>query len=435
MKKGLILSFLFLFCLNYPILPSPAQDVKPMQDFTNNDRILILAPHPDDEAMATGGVIQKALKAQAKVKVLFLSNGDHNEPAFIIYEKRLTMRKGEFIHMGQIRRQESLEALKKLGLTEKDCIFLGYPDFGTMEILLKYWGDTKPFKYILTRISRVPYSNCLSPGAPYVGESILNDMEKVIRDFKPTKVFVSHPLDVNRDHRSLYLFLQIALWDLEGEIKKPDILSYLVHLEGWPKPRGYHPDLELAPPDSLKSDEISWQKLELTNKEVMIKHDVMECYKSQNEYNPIYLFTFARKNELVGNYPIVTLSKNSAWRTVGTALAYARKGDDLFIRLTLKNKLDKDLGLSIFLLGYRKDSEFSKMPKLTINIGLNSLSVKDKKQKIGGNKVQLTEESNILILRVPLALLNNPVYILACAKAGTIVLPFENTAWRIIQFR
>ena len=131
---------LFLFCLIFSILPCFAQDVKPMQEFTSNDRILILAPHPDDEVMAAGGVIQKALKAKAKIKILFLTNGDHNEPAFIVYEKRLTIRKGEFIHMGQVRRKESLEALKILGLTEKDCVFLGYPDFGTMEILLKYWG-------------------------------------------------------------------------------------------------------------------------------------------------------------------------------------------------------------------------------------------------------------------------------------------------------
>lgn len=434
MKKGLIPSFLFLFCFTSSTLPCLAQDIKSIQGFTKNDRILILAPHPDDEAMATGGVIQKALKARAKVKILFLTNGDHNEPAFIVYEKRLTMRKGEFIHMGQVRREESLAALNKLGLTEKDCVFLGYPDYGTMEILLKYWGNIKPFKYMLTRISKVPYSNCLSPGAPYVGESILSDMEKVIRDFKPNRIFVSHPLDVNRDHRSLYIFLEIALWDLEGAIAKPEIYPYLIHVAGWPEPRGYHPDMGLAPPDILKNDEISWRKLELTGEEVETKHDAMECYKSENEYNPVYLFTFARKNELTGNYTVIKLSKDGTWRKVGTTLAYAHEGNDLLIRLALKNKRDKDLGISIFLLGYRKDSEFSKMPKLTINIGLNGISVKDKRQKINGGKVQLIEEGNNLILKVPLSVLNNPVYILACAKAGTIVLPFEYTAWRIIRF-
>ncbi len=57
-------------------------------------------------------------------------------------------------------------------------------------------------------------------------------MEKVIRDFKPTKVFVYHPVDVNRDHRSFYLFLRIALWDLEDEIARPEVFPYLVHVTG-----------------------------------------------------------------------------------------------------------------------------------------------------------------------------------------------------------
>jgi len=302
-----------------------------------------------------------------------------------------------------------------------------------MEILLKYWGDTRPFRYMLTRISKVPYSNCLSPGAPYVGESILNDMEKVIKDFKPTNVFVSSPIDVNRDHRSLYLFLQIALWDLEDRIKKPDIFPYLIHAEGWPKPRGYHPDLELMPPDMLKNDEISWRNLKLTDEEMKMKYGAMECYKSQNEYNPVYLFTFSRKNELFGDYPVIKLSKKAAWRKVGTALSYAREGNELLIKLALKNKLEKDLGISIFLLGYRKDLEFSKMPKLTINIGLNGLSVKDKKQRINDGKIKLTDEGNDLVINIPLSLLNEPVYILACVKAGKIVLPFEDTAWLKIQ--
>ena len=41
-------------------------------------RILILAPHPDDECLGTGGLIQQALAKGAKVKVIFITNGDNN---------------------------------------------------------------------------------------------------------------------------------------------------------------------------------------------------------------------------------------------------------------------------------------------------------------------------------------------------------------------
>lgn len=188
-----------------------AQEIGEIPEITQSDRVLILAPHPDDEAIGAGGLIQKALSVGAKIKVACYTNGDSNELSFILYEKRLTFKKGEFLHMGEVRRQETINAMKSLGLSKNNIIFLGYPDFGTMEILTKYWGKTKPFKAMFTRVSKVSYPEAFSINAPYTGESILKDLKKIILDFKPTKIFVSHPADTNRDHRALYLFLQVAL--------------------------------------------------------------------------------------------------------------------------------------------------------------------------------------------------------------------------------
>ena len=55
-----------------------------LEPFKKGQRVLILAPHPDDEAIACAGVIQQALKAGAKVKIVYLTNGDHNELGFIV---------------------------------------------------------------------------------------------------------------------------------------------------------------------------------------------------------------------------------------------------------------------------------------------------------------------------------------------------------------
>ncbi|MDE1886478.1 MAG: PIG-L family deacetylase, partial [Xanthomonadaceae bacterium] len=38
--------------------------------FTPTDRILIVAPHPDDESIATGGLIQAARAGGAAVRVI-----------------------------------------------------------------------------------------------------------------------------------------------------------------------------------------------------------------------------------------------------------------------------------------------------------------------------------------------------------------------------
>jgi LmbE family N-acetylglucosaminyl deacetylase len=186
--------------------------------------------------------------------------------------------------MGEVRRKETISAMAELGVYKSNIIFLGYPDFGTMAILTKYWDAAKPFKGFFTRSTKVPYPECLSPGAPYVGESIIKDMKAVLSDFKPTKIFVSHPADTSGDHRSLYLFLRIALWDLESAISRPRIFSYIVHAAGWPKPRGYNPELALEPPRAFP--EVSWDTLSLTPDEVASKYKCISFYKSEIGYDP-----------------------------------------------------------------------------------------------------------------------------------------------------
>ena len=187
-----------------------AQSMTSLPSFDNSDRVLILAPHPDDETIGAAGVIQEAVKAGARVKVVLLTNGENNELAFIVYKKRPILGRSGLLRMGELRRQESLAAMKFLGLKESDVISLGYPDFGTMEIMTRYWDEKRPVHGMLSRVSRVPYPDAMSPGAPYVGQSVLHDLEQVILDYRPTKIFVSHPADVNRDHRALYLFTQVA---------------------------------------------------------------------------------------------------------------------------------------------------------------------------------------------------------------------------------
>ena len=213
LKNNLFLVCFFHLCACTFVF---AQEALP--EFNKEDRVLIMAPHPDDESIATAGVIQRALAAGAQVKIVCYTNGDNNEFAFIVYEKRLTFLKGEFLHMGAVRAGETMAAMRFLGVGEHNVNYMGYPDFGTMEILTKYWDSKQPFRSMFPRLQKVSYQNAMSIGAPYIGESVLRDVETILTAFKPTKIFVSHPADTNRDHQSLYLFLHIALWDLQGRI-------------------------------------------------------------------------------------------------------------------------------------------------------------------------------------------------------------------------
>ena len=178
-----------------------------------NDRILILAPHPDDEVIGCAGIIQKAVSLNLPVRIIFLTYGDFNQWAFLIYRKHPVLVPKAIENMGVVRHDEAIAAAENLGLKAKDLIFLGYPDFGTMNIWDAFWGDRPSYRSLLTRANKVPYHNAFRPGAPYKGEEILHDLTSIFKDFKPTKIFVTGPFDSDSDHRSLYLFLRISLLD------------------------------------------------------------------------------------------------------------------------------------------------------------------------------------------------------------------------------
>ena len=428
------------------------QDVKEIPPITLNDRILVLAPHPDDETIGCAGVIQAALKVHAAVKVALLTNGDSNEFIFIAFEKRLTFKREEFLHMGNVRYRESLAALRFLGLPEKNVVALGYPDFGTSDILTRVWDDQKPFLSLLSRVRDVPYKEALSFGAPYTGNSIMKDLRAVIADFKPTRVFVTSPVETNRDHRALYVFLHIALWDLEGKILEPQIVPYIIHVVGWPMPRGYHPDLALTPFYKFKYSEVKWQKYSLNEQQTKNKHDAIMLFKSENEPNSSYLLTFARRNELFGDYPPVHLRDNKCrvvWNEIGakdrisknlqtkkweklSSLSYSLSGKYLYMRVIMQKSLYKNFGLNIYLLGYKHGVDFAKMPKLHLFTGVGGLSIHDKNKTIFVKDADFSFHNRKMIFRIPLVTMGGPDRIMAYSMAAFGDLPLDKTAWRIL---
>jgi len=431
-----------------------------LEPFNKDERVLILAPHPDDEAIACAGLIQQALSSGAKVKIVYLTNGDHNELAFIVYEKRITLRQGEFIHMGRVRQQESIKAMKSLGLLENDLVFLGYPDYGTFEIFCKYWQTDKPFRDRLTRISSVPYKDNPSYGAPYYGESILNDLTKQILDYKPDKIFVSHPADVNVDHKTYYLFLQVALSDLEGQIPEPKVYPYLVHSVGWPQPRHYHPELELFPPHKFIGSKINWQRLNLSFDELDKKHKTILFYKSQTQSSAFYLLAFARENELFGDYPVLELAPQSStddipisyfgatetFREIESSespqeiditgnkvtVSYAQEDEYLIVHLDTPKQIARGFRAMFYIFGYSQDTSFAKMPKIRIITAGNRCKVFNFKKRVIDHGVLLNFGKKELTIKIPFKLLGVPDYVLTSLKAYHDDLPVDVIGYRKI---
>ena len=69
-KKTAASLFLFVF-----FLPAFAGAEGPSLSFTDKDKVLVIAPHPDDEALGAGGILQSAKAANAEVRVVYLTNG------------------------------------------------------------------------------------------------------------------------------------------------------------------------------------------------------------------------------------------------------------------------------------------------------------------------------------------------------------------------
>ena len=87
----LVVLFLVLFLQASSYLPPqsvpPSVGLDPVK-LEPHDRILIFAPHPDDEILGCAGIIQKAKAMNIPVRVLFLTFGDSNEWAFLFYRKQ-----------------------------------------------------------------------------------------------------------------------------------------------------------------------------------------------------------------------------------------------------------------------------------------------------------------------------------------------------------
>ena len=273
----------------------PSKDIS----FDKSGRILIVAAHPDDEALGCAGVIQAALKAHADVKVVYMTHGDQNEISSIIFKKRPLWRRSDFIRHGQLRKKEAIEGMAVLGVNPKKLILLGYPDNGLMTIWRKHRDGAKPFRSMRTRIHRVPNPDDFSYGSPYCSENIINDLQKILLLYQPTHVFVSAPFDRHSDHRASYLFMQKAFLGLNGRIQRAYIYTYLIHERQWPQIKKYLPGVSLtAPPKNRLAVKAKWISFHLTHHEVTRKKEVLLRHRSQIAYNKNFMLSFVRTNEL-----------------------------------------------------------------------------------------------------------------------------------------
>jgi LmbE family N-acetylglucosaminyl deacetylase len=431
-----------------PKAPSSPPD-RPVLTLEDDDRILVLAPHPDDEVLATGGLIQQALAKGLPVKVLFLTNGDNNEFSFLFFSKAFTLDASSAVYAGQTRAFEALRAGRELGLETADETFLGYPDFGTLEIWKNRWGDAEPVRSMFSERNQVPYWFARTPDAPYKGESILKELGEVLADFKPTKVFVTHPADTNPDHVAYDLYLRTALWDVEDEIK-PEVYNYLTHYGEWPQPRGLLFDAPHEPPAKL--DEAGrWAVLPLEPDQVRRKLEALKRHKTQFTDSKLYLESYMRANELfdrIEDIPLgtedVLLLPSGTGVPAGSALPEGAspdgaerrvrlEGNELVFTVTLNPASAANVETELSAFGYRSDRPFGEMPKIAIATKGSNLRVTERGKALPADAVKVSRSPGQVEVRIPLDLLQQPEKIFFTAEANAGKTPLDVLPWVVLD--
>ena len=79
--------------------------------FSAQTRLLVVAPHPDDETIATGLLIQQVRAAGGEVRILLLTEGDNNPWPQRWLERRVRIRVADRQRWGDRRHAEMLQAL------------------------------------------------------------------------------------------------------------------------------------------------------------------------------------------------------------------------------------------------------------------------------------------------------------------------------------
>jgi LmbE family N-acetylglucosaminyl deacetylase len=291
--RAALLLFLLLACVAVPGRAVRGVEALPVLALPSaSDRILIVAPHVDDEAIAAAGYVTAARAAGAEVYVAYLTAGDCNVTSARMLGRTLRPKPAVFLQVGERRFGEALEAMSRLGVPRSHLFLLGYPD-GGLEAMLD--APDAVVRSRGTARTAVPYAAALAPGSAYRLDNLLDDLAAVLRATQPTQVILPVPFDAHRDHRAAG---RIALRALADSGMAPRLLGYLVHARSFPAPFLPASRRSLLPPRAFARE--AWSTFPLTPEQERLKKRALQAYRSQRRDPYLYVLTaaFVRRNEL-----------------------------------------------------------------------------------------------------------------------------------------
>lgn len=425
--------------------------VQQMDEIPDNSRLLVVAPHCDDETLGSAGMIQQVLDKNGKVKVVLVTNGDGSSRSVKLNYGIERPAPEDYIELGQRRQQETILALAALGVSKDDIVFLGYPD-GSMDLLwLMNWKSENPLVSRHTRKSSTPYENSYRSYAAYTGENAAEDMTAIMEEFRPTIISYPHPNDQHRDHWAVHAFVKYAL--LRMNTAAPDELLYLVHWQNWPVPSEDISRLVMNPPVALTGVGTVWKSLVLIDRHFYGKSKAIPLYKTQMKTMGSFLLAFQRENELYGQYPQISVSLNrtspkphkiitspkevnfNEWPySPGKiqAILLGKDKDKLRFEIKANKELSPESRYELEVILFKKGKE---PYKIVASCEKGKSVIHPMAESKYAEKCRIEAESNLITLSIPknmvqqgdTALVNGRVYENRKIK--------NRTAWRAIRFQ
>lgn len=221
-------------CVTYPTDPG----VSVQTPFFRGHRVMVIAPHEDDDLNLCGGIIDQYVSSGSEVYVVFATNGDCDGPS-----------------MAAIRLQESVNALGKLGVSPDHIIWLGFGDQWTPQT----FGDT-----LVNHIYNSPEAEALWTSAcgktqcygshtlpsftdrNYSRSSYVSSIRDVILEKMPDVIY-GVDYDIHPDHRATDLFLEEVLCQIlkENPSYTPTVYKTFCYGTSWGAPDDFHGNLNL----------------------------------------------------------------------------------------------------------------------------------------------------------------------------------------------
>ncbi len=206
----------------------------------STQRTIVIAPHPDDDVIAAGGLIQGVLASGGDLRLIFVTDGENNPWPQRFIERKWLLRSSDRAAWGAMRRREALCSLARLGVGERATTFLAFPDQGIPTLARR-------------------------------GDGRLRDaLQNVVTEFDPTLIVAPSTFDLHSDHRAIAYFTHSAA-------PQVPIVTYVVHGD--------------APADRLAA------RIELSEVELQRKREAIECHTSQLALSRDRFLSYARPSE------------------------------------------------------------------------------------------------------------------------------------------